>query len=64
MSFQQDRTVENTTLLKDLMKWAEEQKIKLKNQTQQLAEFQKHVRPCELTNELKVIINKHVISSS
>ncbi|XP_056609792.1 uncharacterized protein angptl8 [Triplophysa dalaica] len=36
-----NKTVKNTTLLKDLMKWAEEQKIKLKNQTQQLAELQK-----------------------
>nr|XP_055045264.1 uncharacterized protein angptl8 [Misgurnus anguillicaudatus] len=35
-----DKTFKNTALLKDLMKWAEEQKIKLKNQTQQLAQLQ------------------------
>ncbi|XP_051569614.1 uncharacterized protein angptl8 [Myxocyprinus asiaticus] len=36
-----DTTLKNITILKDLMKWTEEQKLKLEIQNQQLAELQK-----------------------
>ncbi|XP_051994594.1 uncharacterized protein LOC127652487 isoform X2 [Xyrauchen texanus] len=36
-----DTTLKNIAILKDLMKWTEEQKLKLQNQNQQLAELQK-----------------------